>query len=114
MTHEKEYNFMDYINKNSKWFEMQKRLNLQSIGKFIQHGGIINEIDTRSFTEREETAYNNLQKYIEDTCGKENSEDILENITAYSSIKEDICFILGMKAGAQIIAQLTGSLGTDL
>ena len=98
----------------SRWSQLEKRLSLQSISKFIKHGSVINAIDTHSFIEREEAAYINLQKYIEDTCGIDISEDILENITAYSSVREDICFTLGMKAGAQIITQLIGSLETDI
>ena len=104
---------MGCINDDNIWAQMEKRLNLQSISKFIKYGSVINEIDNRSFIEREETAYNNLQKYIEDTCGKEISDDVMENITEYSSIKEDIYFTLGMKAGAQIVTQLTGSLESD-
>ena len=101
---------MACMNYENKWSQMEKRLNLQSISKFIRHGSIINEIDNRTIFEREEIAYNDLQKYIEDTCGSEKSEEILENITAYSSVREDICFTLGMKAGVQIISQLTNEL----
>jgi len=105
---------MACMNYENKWSQMEKRLNLQSISKFIRHGSIINEIDTHSIFEREEIAYNELQKYIEYTCGNEKSEEILENITAYSSVREDICFTLGMKAGAQIISQLTDDFETGV
>ena len=98
---------MGCISDDNIWSQMEKRLNLQSISKFIKYGSVINETDSHSFIEREEIAYNNLMKYIEDTCGKEISENIMENITAYSSVKEDIYFTLGMKAGARIVAQLT-------
>jgi hypothetical protein len=97
-------------NLENKWAQIEKRLNLQSISKFIKHGGIVSEIDSRTLAEREEEAYTNLQEYIENACGKEISEEIMENITAYSSVKEDMYFTLGMKAGAQLISQLTGSL----
>ena len=101
---------MDYEN---KWSQMEKRLNLQSIGEFIQHGSDIREIDKHNFSEREEIAYKELQKYIEDTCGKEIAADILEKVVIYSGIREDIYFSLGMKVGAQITIQLTGNLETD-
>ena len=101
------------MNYESKFAKIEKRLNLQSICKYIKHGSIINEIDKRSFIERAETAYCQLEEYIKNTCGQHGTEDILENITIYSSIMEDIHFSLGVKAGAQITIQLTNNLETD-
>ena len=106
-------NFMGCINYDSKWSQMEKRLNLQSIGEFIQHGGDISEVDRHSFTERSEIAYKQLQEYIENICGKEASENILEKVTVYSGIREDIYFSLGMKAGAQITIMLNSNLESD-
>ena len=101
------------MNYESKWSQMEKRLNLQSIGEFIQHGGDISEVDKRSFVERSETAYKKLQAYIENLCGTETAADILEATVVYAGIREDIYFSLGMKAGAQIMIQLTGNLEAD-
>ena len=101
-------------NSESKWSQLEKRLPLQSICKFIKHGNAdITEIDKRSFIEREESAYQVLEEYLENTFGKESAENILENITAYLHTREDIYFSLGMKAGAQIIIQLTGNFEAD-
>jgi hypothetical protein len=104
---------MSNINYESKWSQMEKRLNLQSIGEFIQHGSDVLDVDKHNFIEREAIAYKKLQKGIEDTCGKEIAVDILEKVVIYSSIREDIYFSLGMKVGAQITIQLTGNLETD-
>jgi hypothetical protein len=101
-------------NLDSKWAQIEKRLNLQSISRFIKHGGIINKIDSRSFVEREEEAYISLQNYIVNACGKQISDEVMDNITAYSSVREDMYFTLGMKAGAQIITQLTASLESNV
>ena len=100
-------------NLESKWSQMEKRLNLQSIGEFIQHGGDIPEINKHSFIERSETAYKILQQFIENICSKEQSQAILEKITVHAGIREDIYFSLGMKAGAQIIIQFTSNFETD-
>ena len=97
----------------SKLSQMEKRLNLQSIGEFIQHGGDIPQIDKYSFTDNAEIAYENLKEYIENICGKEKADDILEKIVVYTGIREDIYFSLGMKAGAKIITRLTANLESD-
>ena len=99
-------------NSESKWAEMEKRLNLQSISEFVQNGGDI-EVDKRGFTERLEKAYKDLRSYIENACQKEKTDDILENIIVYSNIVKDIYFSVGMKTGTQIIIQLTGNFEAD-
>ena len=101
---------MDY---ESKWSEMEKRLNLQSISEFVQYGSDIREVDRHNFTERAETAYKKLQEEIESICGKETAQDILDKIVVYSGIREDIYFTLGMKVGAKMIILLTNNLETD-
>lgn len=101
-------------NTESKWSQIDKRLYLQNIVKFAKHGSVdISELDKRSFTEREELAYQSLEEYLETNFGKENAESIFENITAYVSTREDIYFALGAKAGAQIIIQLTSNFESD-
>ena len=98
----------------STWSEIEKRLNLQRISEFIRHGGDIPEIDTRNFAERLTAADENLHEYLETICRKDNTEDILENIAVYTNIHKDIYFVMGMKAGAQIITKLTGNIESDL
>lgn len=100
-------------NLENKWSQLEKRLNLQSISEFIQHGGDIRVIDTRSFSERLESADKDLQVCLESTCGKEKADDILETIAVYSNICKGVYFALGMKAGAQIMLQLTGNIESD-
>ena len=104
---------MRCINQESKWSQMEKRLNLQSIGEFIQHGSDVLEVDKHNFTDRSDTAYKELQKAIENICGKETAQDILDKIVIYSGIREDTYFSLGMKAGAQLVIQLTGNFEAD-
>jgi hypothetical protein len=97
----------------NKWSQLEKRLNLQSIGEFIRHGGDVTQIDTRSFTERLECADKDLHTYLENTCGKDKTYGILEMVAVYANIRADVYFALGMKAGAQITLQLTGNFESD-
>ena len=101
-------------NIKNQWSQIVKRLNLQSIGEFIRHGGNVAEVDTRNFTERLENADNDLRIYLENICGKDKTEDILEMIAVYSNIRNDVYFALGMKAGAQLTIQLTGDFESDV
>jgi hypothetical protein len=103
---------MDCMNYDSRWSEMEKRLNLQSIGEFIQNGSDT-KVDKRGFSERLEKSYKDLRKYIEDTCGGDNADDIIENIVIYSNTLKDIYFSLGMKTGAKLIIQLTDNFESD-
>ena len=100
-------------NLHSKWSQIEKRLNLQSIGEFIRNGGDVTEVDKRGFTERLEMADKNLYEYIDRICEREKAEDMSEQIAAYSNILKEIYFSIGMKAGAQIIIQLTGNFEAD-
>lgn len=100
-------------NTESKWSQIDKRLNLQSIGEFIRHGGDVTQIDRQAFTERLAKADNDLRSYINKTCEHEKTEDIVEQIAVYSNILKDIYFALGMKTGAQIIIQLTSNFEAD-
>ena len=96
----------------SRWSEMEKRLNLQSIGEFIQNG-CDTVIDRRGFTERLNKAQKDIRGYIENTCGVEKADEILENIVMYSTTVKDVYFSVGMKTGAQIIIQFTGNFESD-
>ena len=100
-------------NSESTWSQIEKRLNLQSIGEFIRYGGDISEIDKRGFAERLAGADKDLQEYIEPICGNDKADDMLEKIAIYENICKDIYFALGMKVGAQIIIQLTGNFESD-
>ena len=97
----------------SNWSQIEKRLNLQSIGEFLRNGSDITEVDRHSFTERRDTAYNDLRAYIEKTCGNERLAGMVEKIAAYSIVIEDIYFSLGMKVGAQLTIKLTTNLESD-
>jgi len=101
-------------NHENTWTQIEKRLNLQSISEFIRHGGDIPNVDKRNIAERLAAADKDLQEYLESICGKDKIEDILENIAVYANIHKDVYFTLGMKAGAQIIIQLTESLESDV
>jgi hypothetical protein len=101
------------MNIESKLAEMVERLNLQSIGEFIQHGSDVTKVDRHSFAERYNTAYKHLERAIENICGKEKAVAILEEVVVYAGIREDKYFSLGMKAGAQITIQLTNNMESD-
>lgn len=98
--------------KESRWSQILKRLNLQSIGEFIRHGGEV-EIQMLGFTEREERAFTELTKYLNQTVGEEKQENITEEIVRYCNVIEGIFFSLGMKVGAQLVIKLTDNLETD-
>lgn len=98
---------------DSRWSQIEGRLNLQSMREFIQHGGDIPELDKHCFTDRSETAYKDLEKYIVGICGEGKADEIMEKIESYTGVCEDIYFALGIKAGAQIIIQLTSNFESD-
>jgi hypothetical protein len=96
----------------SSWSQLEKRLNLQSISEFIRHGGDVPEVIKYSFNERISRADKTLQEYFEN-IRTDKQEEISEKIAEYSNIMQDIYFTMGMKAGAQIIIQLTNNFETD-
>ena len=100
------------MNNDSRWSQIEKRLNLQSLGAFIRHGADT-FVDKHNFSDRMKTAYTELQEYVESVCGKEQAEDILTHVSDYSGTRDEIYFSLGMKAGAQLIIQLTNNFETD-
>jgi len=100
-------------NHESTWSQIEKHLNLQSISEFIRHGGDVAEVDKRRLTERLAAADKDLQEQIENICGKDKTDNILEQISACLNIYKDIYFVLGMKTGAQIITLLTGNTDSN-
>ena len=99
-------------NSESRGSQIEERLNLQSIGEFIRTG-THTEVDKSSFNERLNRAYKLLRDFIEENCGNDKADNIIEYINTYSGIREDISFSLGMKAGAQLAIQLTGNFEAD-
>ena len=81
---------MENNDSESRWLQIQKRLSLQNISKFVKHGSVPTEADSNNYSEREETAYKTLAKYLEKNCSKDNLDELLENIIAYSSVREDM------------------------
>ena len=99
-------------NLKNRWSQIEERINLQSIGEFIRTGRCAG-IEHNSFNERLDRAYKLLRDYIEDNCGKDRADDIIEYINTYSVIREDISFSIGMKTGAQLAVQLTENFEAD-
>jgi hypothetical protein len=99
-------------NLHSRFSQIEKRLNLQSIGEFIRNGSEV-EVDRHGFVEREAKAYDKLREAVSGVCGAENAEAVLRHIGDYAGVQEDIYFTLGMKVGAQIVVQLNSNFEAD-
>ena len=101
---------MDYAYRYSG---IKQRLNLQSISNFIYSGSTLNYIDKNNYKVREQLAYNNLQKAINDICGDEHNEELEQIINEYFYTFDQIYFNMGMKSGATLIVNLTKNFDND-
>lgn len=92
----------------------KKRLNLQSIGAFLNTGNGDVDIYYNNFRERETNAYSVLERRIDELCSKENKEKMFDAVMDYAVTKGEIQFSLGMKAGATLFCKLTDNFETDV
>ena len=97
----------------SYFSSLKRRLNLQMIGAYIRAGDTKMIVNNDSFEQRGSQAYSKLKERIAEKCGEE-TDDILEEINAYSSVIEEIYFNLGMKAGVVLYGKLTDNFETDI
>lgn len=97
----------------SYFSSLKRRLNLQMIGAYIRAGDTKMIVNNDSFEQRGSQAYSKLKELIAEKCGEE-TDNILEEINAYSSVIEEIYFNLGMKAGVVLYGKLTDNFETDI
>lgn len=97
----------------SAWSQIEKRLNLQSIGEFVRSGADVRKVDKFTFRQREEDAYTALLESLNGALGEETTKQILSVIENYVTVCENIYFSLGMKVGSQIMIKLTDNLEID-
>lgn len=93
--------------------ELYKRLNLQSIGHFIKEGHNLKEMNIISFAEREREAERELDKDLNKLLDEKATQEAYSTIIKYTSVKEEIQFSLGMKAGAKLTLLLTNESDHD-
>lgn len=98
---------------NNRYSKVMNRINLQAIGYYIKDGCDLLEADKTSFVEREVKAELELEKELRGQIGEEALNKLLPVIMKYVSIKEEIQFSLGMKAGAKIALLLTNDFERD-
>ncbi len=98
---------------DSIWSGMKRRINLQLIGAYIRDGGRKTFVSNASFQKREEDAYTALQALLRKSCG-EDADRLLDQVTAYACVIQEIYFNLGMKAGAILHGKLTDNFETDI
>lgn len=110
--HNGEYpnNVNDMFNQYEQVFE---RVNLQSIGHFLKEGEEILKINKKTLSEREREADSKLHEALSAIFDKETVEKLLEIISCYTTIKEEIQFSLGMKIGARMLQLLTDDIDKD-
>ena len=92
---------------------MQHRISLQVLGGLIRDGNEFSKIYPYPLKEREAQALALLEQQILQACGEGKTEEILDCVMEYAGEIEQINFDMGIKVGAALYAQLTGSLETD-
>lgn len=97
----------------SYYSAIKNRINLQTIGEAILNGGEVS-VDLSSFEERGNRAFEKLENYLVEGYGQERAEKVIDEVTAYCAIIENIYFSLGMKAGATLLIKLTDNFETDV
>lgn len=113
-----EYNgeYTNNVHNNDKFSQYEQvfeRVNLQSIGHFLKEGEEILKIDKKTLSEREQEADSKLREELSAIFDKETVEKLLEIISCYTMIKEEIQFSLGMKIGARMLQLLTDDIDRD-
>lgn len=100
-------------NSESYFSIMQRRLNLQMISAYIRDGSHKEIVSNESFCQRESESFSKLEKLVVEQCG-EKTDEVIDQINAYSSVIEEIYFNLGMKAGVILHGKLTDNFETDI
>lgn len=86
--------------------EMLGRMNLQSIGSFIQIGGKLTELKDNNLEEREDQAVDILEQKLEKIVPEASYKKAVDIAMEYANDCSEIYFTLGMKAGAKLMFQL--------
>jgi hypothetical protein len=82
-----------------------ERTSLYNVAWNIQNGDAICK-DEDNFGIREENAHQEIEKLLKQHLPEEKRLDIENALDAYSHVRADTSFILGMKIGARLIVQL--------
>lgn len=93
---------------------MEERLNLQSIGYYIKEGSNLVKPNQDDFVTRLERAESKLYVELRNIVNEEPIKVIETAIQNYISVKEEIQFSLGMKAGAKLALHLTTDFNNDI
>lgn len=90
----------------NKFGKMLDRVNLQSIGSYIQMGAAITEVDANNLEERENQAVRILKQRLTEKVPEVSCKSVMDIAMEYANDCSEIYFTLGMKAGAKIMFQL--------
>jgi len=101
------------VHGDDKDAKSQDRINLQTLGAFIRNGDHRKKLDKDSFAQREQKAYDKLEHELKKYMNEEELAAIENSLSHYSAVKEEIQFTLGMRAGAELILQLTSNQDYD-
>ena len=93
---------------------MNSRINLQTIGTMINQDLVCREIDYSSFQDRENIAYKEMEKALNQIIGESETNAIIEEIMIYGDTIFQIQFSQGLKAGATLQLKLISNFDTDI
>lgn len=103
----------DCQEKSSPYSEIEKRLNLQSLGDFLRWGADRCLLDHACYQTREDAADRRIKEYVASHLGEESTGKLMDAIYEYAYDLEDIHFSLGMKTGAKLALLLTDGFESD-
>jgi len=94
---------------------MESRINLQYIGSSIMNGDdTLIKIDDTPFKERENHAYQEMEKSLHEIIGEDKSTALIEEIMIYTDTTFQIKFSQGLKVGATLQLKLISNFGSDV
>jgi hypothetical protein len=90
---------------------MRQRASLPAIGAFIRTGSDYIGSGNGNFMEKEKEAYKSLEDELRKRMGDKGFTEIEGYIGRYSEAMEDLYYMSGMCASAELVLQLTGGRG---
>ena len=92
---------------------MQKRINVQSIGGHIR-GLPTDDLEEESFQKREDQALDVLKEILDKHVPEGSHIAIIDGTMEYGNVMMDIYFSMGMKVGAKLMIKLMNDRDDDL
>lgn len=90
-------------------------ISLRSLGPLIWDSDEVNEMKSGIFTQRENAAYERLELELKLLCGDTaNIDMVMDRISDYACVVENLNFNLGIKVGAALYRCLTEDLDSGL